>query len=106
SDVPIRCHTTRPPLLPSTTLFRSRPMKPDSGLPANSSFGFAHAADGRACFQPLHIGADIRIGVQGNLRRDGPVQHDQSVAVDDRDRKSTRLNSSHVTISYAVFCLK
>src|SRR5690554_6389115 len=25
---------------------------------------------------------------------------------DDRDRKSTRLNSSHVRISYAVFCLK
>src|SRR5699024_11526742 len=24
----------------------------------------------------------------------------------DRDRKSTRLNSSHVSISYAVFCLK
>src|SRR5690349_23291163 len=30
-------------------------------------------------------------------RRDGPVP---------RDRKSTRLNSSHVEISYAVFCLK
>src|SRR5436305_5822685 len=27
-------------------------------------------------------------------------------AVDVRDRKSTRLNSSHVRISYAVFCLK
>src|SRR5439155_17220991 len=26
--------------------------------------------------------------------------------VGDRDRKSTRLNSSHVAISYAVFCLK
>src|SRR5690625_8037301 len=26
--------------------------------------------------------------------------------VDDQDRKSTRLNSSHVAISYAVFCLK
>src|SRR5690606_41930344 len=26
--------------------------------------------------------------------------------VDERDRKSTRLNSSHVKISYAVFCLK
>src|SRR5207249_7058800 len=26
--------------------------------------------------------------------------------LDDRDRKSTRLNSSHVSISYAVFCLK
>src|SRR6266540_4424043 len=25
---------------------------------------------------------------------------------DGRDRKSTRLNSSHITISYAVFCLK
>src|SRR5437773_8474094 len=24
----------------------------------------------------------------------------------ERDRKSTRLNSSHITISYAVFCLK
>src|SRR5262245_65355755 len=28
------------------------------------------------------------------------------VAVDLRDRKSTRLNSSHLGISYAVFCLK
>src|SRR5207253_7366887 len=29
-----------------------------------------------------------------------------SAAVIDADRKSTRLNSSHVAISYAVFCLK
>src|SRR5699024_12471675 len=27
-------------------------------------------------------------------------------AIRDEDRKSTRLNSSHVSISYAVFCLK
>src|SRR3712207_7920680 len=26
--------------------------------------------------------------------------------IDERDRKSTRLNSSHANISYAVFCLK
>src|SRR5436305_5329240 len=34
--------------------------------------------------------------------------HRRTVFVDDpfRDRKSTRLNSSHVRISYAVFCLK
>src|SRR5690625_6650205 len=36
--------------------------------------------------------------------------HDAADAPDDlrgaRDRKSTRLNSSHVAISYAVFCLK
>src|SRR5207253_4750841 len=30
----------------------------------------------------------------------------QSQRPDHRDRKSTRLNSSHVAISYAVFCLK
>src|SRR5471032_3525388 len=30
----------------------------------------------------------------------------QSIGCDVRDRKSTRLNSSHITISYAVFCLK
>src|SRR5699024_11773976 len=33
------------------------------------------------------------------LRHQDPVHHR-------RDRKSTRLNSSHVSISYAVFCLK
>src|SRR5699024_12098991 len=32
-------------------------------------------------------------------------QHNQST-LDRPDRKSTRLNSSHVSISYAVFCLK
>src|SRR5438270_6902588 len=31
---------------------------------------------------------------------------DHARRVDDRDRKSTRLNSSHSQISYAVFCLK
>src|SRR5690606_39571259 len=31
---------------------------------------------------------------------------DLVAVVADRDRKSTRLNSSHVKISYAVFCLK
>src|SRR5436853_5076951 len=30
----------------------------------------------------------------------------RSLAFDRRDRKSTRLNSSHLGISYAVFCLK
>src|SRR5207302_10494651 len=46
-------------------------------------------------------------------RRDGPRQsrwrspnRRRSTAPPPRDRKSTRLNSSHVKISYAVFCLK
>src|SRR6267378_6990521 len=32
--------------------------------------------------------------------------HDHVIVTNRRDRKSTRLNSSHVEISYAVFCLK
>src|SRR5690606_42130119 len=36
----------------------------------------------------------------------GLLIYPQVAAMEDRDRKSTRLNSSHVNISYAVFCLK
>src|SRR5207249_6586521 len=40
---------------------------------------------------------------RGDVRpRRDPRRHDEG----SRDRKSTRLNSSHVSISYAVFCLK
>src|SRR3712207_8418696 len=34
------------------------------------------------------------------------VRHDEVVIAQEQDRKSTRLNSSHANISYAVFCLK
>src|SRR3712207_8444056 len=42
-------------------------------------------------------------------QRDGRRQHQLvglELAVGEADRKSTRLNSSHANISYAVFCLK
>src|SRR5256885_13091576 len=45
-------------------------------------------------------GALLMANLQANLRSQC------AVAVDDLDRKSTRLNSSHLVISYAVFCLK
>src|SRR5438067_12288466 len=35
-----------------------------------------------------------------------PLHHRRPVSLRGADRKSTRLNSSHVSISYAVFCLK
>src|SRR5699024_11244602 len=35
-----------------------------------------------------------------------PLHREEGVLATDVDRKSTRLNSSHVSISYAVFCLK
>src|SRR5690606_40483574 len=46
----------------------------------------------------LEHGAAISQLAGIDVRWNRPIQH--------RDRKSTRLNSSHVKISYAVFCLK
>ena len=47
--------------------------------------------------------AELALGMIARLR---PI-HDAVVAmIRDEDRKSTRLNSSHDQISYAVFCLK
>src|SRR3712207_8082873 len=72
----------RPPrstLFPYTTLFRS-----DDGQ--------AGRADAGAVQRP-------RDGHDGGALHPAPL-------VGGRDRKSTRLNSSHANISYAVFCLK
>src|SRR2546422_5202945 len=54
---------------------------------------------------------DIRIGALlhdiGKIGiADSVLQKDGKLTSDERDRKSTRLNSSHGYISYAVFCLK
>src|SRR3712207_8648827 len=85
----------RPPrstLFPYTTLFRSgaaarRRSRRPAGRPLPGPVG----------------GAVARLG--GQLR--GPDGHRPGHRLDDpEDRKSTRLNSSHANISYAVFCLK
>src|SRR5437868_9029751 len=44
--------------------------------------------------------------VSGSCLRKGALHGLQHDLCSNRDRKSTRLNSSHVSISYAVFCLK
>src|SRR3989442_11940131 len=49
---------------------------------------------------------DARRGFVGHLHDAGSRRADAWLASVARDRKSTRLNSSHVRISYAVFCLK
>src|SRR5438067_7098489 len=80
----------RPPrstLFPYTTLFRS-------SLPAAAA-----GADQR----PVARGA---VAPAGDLRLRPPGRHPRGHRDAARDRKSTRLNSSHVSISYAVFCLK
>src|SRR5207249_7200913 len=44
--------------------------------------------------------------LESNSMTDGAGRQQSPSAPYGRDRKSTRLNSSHVSISYAVFCLK
>src|SRR3712207_7644663 len=76
----------RPPrstLFPYTTLFRS-------------------AASAGRLRRPAHSGVGDRAQWRG-ARTD--ASHDHATH-QERDRKSTRLNSSHANISYAVFCLK
>src|SRR2546427_6957944 len=92
----------RPPrstLFPYTTLFRSRveptPTGAHDNLPdAVRGIGCTGGGLGREPLVVLHVGVDDELGAGG-------IQ-----IVPERDRKSTRLNSSHSQISYAVFCLK
>src|SRR5688572_33123128 len=77
----------RSTLFPYTTLFRSRLV--GSAVRSREDPARHH--------QPPEPGSRPRLEVAG--RRAAPAHHRQ-------DRKSTRLNSSHSQISYAVFCLK
>src|SRR5699024_7128179 len=56
-------------------------------------------------FFPFADGAQILLdaGVRAIVQPGGSIRDEEVIAA---DRKSTRLNSSHVSISYAVFCLK
>src|SRR5207249_9729485 len=94
-----------PPLFPYTTLFRSNcPRQP----PLNIAMWFIRGHENLV----IVLNPESRqVNQQAVL-----VRHDDMHLFDHRellqhlcshrDRKSTRLNSSHVSISYAVFCLK
>src|SRR3712207_7710676 len=88
----------RPPrstLFPYTTLFRSRttPCRRAPGPPPRPSPA-GGGGSRRAAPRPGHVAALVE-------------EVDEHVVAERlRDRKSTRLNSSHANISYAVFCLK
>src|SRR5256885_3542627 len=47
-----------------------------------------------------------RLGLKLTFQRVPSRVMPAPIMLNDRDRKSTRLNSSHLVISYAVFCLK
>src|SRR3712207_7644354 len=96
----------RPPrstLFPYTTLFRSRPaLLPVAGRRAVA--GLLPIARRGLLVAGRHPVPRRRLAVRPGLaeRRGGL----RPVAAVVGDRKSTRLNSSHANISYAVFCLK
>src|SRR2546426_3178314 len=87
----------RPPrstLFPYTTLFRS-PVKVVDGV-RNSRLATTETSTPTAPIAVSDTGSpSASVGPSTPATRDGL-----------RDRKSTRLNSSHLVISYAVFCLK
>src|SRR5438552_7753687 len=77
----------QPTLIPYTTLFRS--------------------AAPQYLAELLHAGSPRRLGGIPHLPSATITSEDQASHASTRqDRKSTRLNSSHQIISYAVFCLK
>src|SRR5256885_8761236 len=88
----------RPPrstLFPYTTLFRSRIARDEERLPeAVGHPGGQGAGDEEA---EHHV-----LGHTGHVHVEVVTDGGQAAG----DRKSTRLNSSHLVISYAVFCLK
>src|SRR5690242_21134473 len=96
--------TRRPPtstLFPYTTLFRSQGAgaeKPRNQLHAGREAPEAASADGL----PNAIDDDRDDPHRGR----GAVARSSADQAFQADRKSTRLNSSHMSISYAVFCLK
>src|SRR5690606_42022515 len=101
SDLPLRLLPVLPlPLAPSaalfpyTTLFRSQE---HADLEEVVVIGYG------AQKKKLTTGANLREEGADLQKRNqiSPLQ-----ALQGQDRKSTRLNSSHVKISYAVFCLK
>src|SRR3712207_7041131 len=94
----------RPPrstLVPYTTLFRAKKGKEEA---MQSGFRITR----RAAFAGMAISGVL--GAPAVLRAQGQVRltlgHGQTPGNPRRDRKSTRLNSSHANISYAGFCLK
>src|SRR3712207_7754523 len=97
----------RPPrstLFPYTTLFRSRRGSACGG----TSNPMKHARAGKKLGRDSAHRKALYSNLAGALITHGRIKTTEAKAkaVKPLDRKSTRLNSSHANISYAVFCLK
>src|SRR5699024_12287429 len=89
-----RAHPTRP-AVPYTTLFRSQAAGGDRLGPVPGGKG---GIDRRVDLLPADVAAGSRVLVQ-QAGDDGVLAARLAEIVDGQDRKSTRLNSSHVSIS-------
>src|SRR5258708_23824452 len=92
----------RSPLFPYPRLFRSAAATARAACAAAADLARRAHHPARAAIQP--IGAEIATGAAA-VRQPASAR-DLTRARRAEDRKSTRLNSSHQIISYAVFCLK
>src|SRR3712207_2735371 len=93
----------RPPrstLFPYTTLFRSQDAR------VEKEGGTEIEAETAGRLQRARPAADHAIALEHRHARAGGGEQHGSGEAARPDRKSTRLNSSHANISYAVFCLK
>src|SRR2546426_6097625 len=95
----------RPPrstLFPYTTLFRSAPFV-CVGVALTRPFAQGPGGQPVSADKGRHErGNELDLRLLANDRE----YHLDRTGLGHRDRKSTRLNSSHLVISYAVFCLK
>src|SRR3712207_7873673 len=93
----------RPPrstLFPYTTLFRSVPATRSTTPRASTG------VDARDVSRQRRPAAEGDQPSRGNRETAKGTDMTERFGESDKDRKSTRLNSSHANISYAVFCLK
>src|SRR5437773_3984355 len=101
-------HPTPPrhQLFPYTTLFRSKPAL--EGLAGNLEKAYpVEQKDQTFMVRSVpHNTVSNNPAADSGLKAIAPLLLGMAVVVLLVDRKSTRLNSSHITISYAVFCLK
>src|SRR5256885_8903706 len=96
----------RSPLFPYTTLFRSVHLGLATQAVQPEVLGHRQAEEDPAVVRDVRE-AKPRPRGRGDPREVGAVQPDRAAGrLQQSDRKSTRLNSSHLVISYAVFCLK
>src|SRR5690606_41014720 len=96
----------RSTLLPYTTLFRSRHADDDAEQREERAQHIAaNRSQGEADCLPEHQAASRFIVSEATFPSRKRIVRCAYAAMSASDRKSTRLNSSHVKISYAVFCL-